>query len=283
MRFLVTGGLGQLGRAAIALLESRGIEVLGTDVPEVPVDDVEKLSACFDAFRPTHVLHCGALTDVDACEGDTELAMRVNGEGTANVAAAAAASGAALVYISTDFVFDGDATRPYRTDDEPRPVSVYGSSKLAGETAVLSHGREDFYVIRTAWVFGPGGANFPKAIMNRANSGEPVRVVDDQVGCPTMTHDLAEAMVDLILSGAAGGIYHACNEGSCTWHKFAVDILEAAAIDVEVGCMSSSELDRPARRPAYSILDCSRLTKVRARPLPSYQDALARYLKEELA
>jgi dTDP-4-dehydrorhamnose reductase len=283
MKFMVTGALGQLGRVTVEELRSRNIEVVGTDLPELSVDDLPSLRAFFADYQPTHVLHCGAITNVDGCETDRELAMRVNGQGTANVAELCRDAGAALVYVSTDFVFDGDGTRPYRHDDVPAPVSVYGESKLAGETAVLSHGRPDFYVTRTAWVFGPGGQNFPKAIMNRANQGLPMSVVDDQVGCPSMTRDLAAAMVDLVLSGAAGGIYHMANEGSCSWHKFACDILAAAGIDVPVATMSSSELDRPAKRPSYSILDCSRLTEVRGAPLPTYQDALERYIQEELA
>ena len=283
MRFLVTGALGQLGRVAVENLEARGITVLATDVPDVPVDDLVKLGQTFREFAPTHVLHCGALTNVDGCESDPDLAHSVNGQGTANVAALCAEIDAALVYVSTDFVFSGESDRPYRHDDPPAPVSVYGASKLAGETAVLQEEQPNFYVARTAWVFGPGGNNFPKAIMNRARSGQPLTVVDDQVGCPSMTRDLAEAMVDLALSGAEGGVYHMANEGSCTWHQFACDIVAAAGIDVEVGTMSSTELDRPAKRPAYSILDCSRLAAVRGVALPTYQDALKRYLQEELA
>ena len=263
--------------------KARGIEVLATDVPEVPVDDLEKLGAAFRGFAPTHVLHCGAITNVDGCETDPDTAHKVNGDGTANVAALAAEVGAAMLYVSTDFVFAGQSDRPYRHDDAPAPVSVYGASKLAGETAVLACDQPNFYIARTAWVFGPGGNNFPKAIMNRARSGEPLRVVDDQVGCPSMTRDLAEAMTDLVLSGAEGGVYHMANEGSCSWHQFACDIVAAAGIEVDVGTMNSTELDRPAERPAYSILDCSRLASVRGKRLPSYQDALQRYLQEELA
>src|SRR5690606_21635975 len=132
-------------------------------------------------------------------------------------------------------------------------------------------------------VFGPGGKNFPRAILERARSGQPLRVVDDQVGRPSMTRDLAEAMVDLLTSGATGGIYHVANEGFCSWHRFAVEILELAGIDVEVGRMRSDELDRPARRPAYSVLDTSRLAALRGCTLPDYHDALERHLKEELA
>ena len=283
MKFMVTGALGQLGRVTVEELQARGVEVVGTDIPELSVEDLPALQAFFEGYRPSHVLHCGAITNVDGCETDRDLAMRVNGQGTANVAEMCKDFDSALVYVSTDFVFDGSGTRPYHHEDAPSPVSVYGESKLAGETAVLSHGRPDFYVTRTAWVFGPGGENFPKAIMNRAKQGLPMSVVDDQVGCPSMTRDLAPAMVDLVLSGADGGVYHMANEGSCSWYEFACDILTRAGIEVPVATMSSSELDRPAKRPSYSILDCTRLTEVRGGPLPTYQDALDRYLEEELA
>lgn len=283
MKFLVTGALGQLGRVTVQELESRGIEAVATDIPEVPVDDAEVLQAFLRGQRPTHVLHCGALTNVDGCEENAELAHRINGQGTANVAFVCAELGARLVYVSTDFVFDGASARPYRPEDAPDPVSVYGASKLAGERAVLEAEQPGFYVTRTSWVFGPGGQNFPRAILNRAQSGEPLRVVDDQVGCPSMTRDLAAAMVDLALSEADAGIYHMANQGSCSWFEFACEILAAAGIQADVSRMGSSELNRSAKRPAYSILDCSRLAEVRGQPLPPYQDALRRYLEEELA
>jgi dTDP-4-dehydrorhamnose reductase len=236
MKFLVTGALGQLGRVTCEHLETRGIEVLGTDVPDVTVDDEQRLAATFEAYRPTHMLHCGAITDVDGCETNSELALLVNGEGTANVAALCRSIGAAMVYVSTDVVFDGTATRPYRHDDAPCPVSVYGESKLVGERAVLEPARSSFYVTRTSWVFGPGG-----------------------------------------------GVYHMANEGKCSWPQFAFEILGAAGIRVEVGTMSSAELDRPAKRLAYSVLSTSRFAAVRGRTLPDYRNALRRYLEEELA
>ncbi len=282
MKFLVTGARGQLGRATVEELESRGIPVVATDIPELPVQDQDLVRGFFAEHRPTHVLHLGAMTDVDGCERDPVLADTVNGTGTANIAAAARDGDAALLYVSTDFVFDGQGTRPYRPEDPPAPISAYGRSKLLGEQAVLSQRGDGFYVARTSWVFGPGGKNFPRAILDRARSGQPLRVVTDQVGCPSMTRDLAPAIVDLVLSGATPGIYHAANEGSCSWHEFACEILAAAGIQAQVGTMTSSELDRPARRPAYSVLDCSRLAEVRGHPLPSYKDALARYVEEEL-
>lgn len=283
MKFLVTGALGQLGRATVEELEARRFQVVPTDLPDLPVENLDLVQELFEKERPTHVLHLGAWTDVDGCELDPGRAHLVNGTGTANVAAAARDVDAALLYVSTDFVFDGRSQRPYRPEDPAAPISVYGASKLAGEQAVRAQAGRKYYVLRTAWVFGPGGKNFPRAILDRARSGEPLRVVDDQVGSPTMTRDLAAAMVDLVTSGAEGGIYHATNEGFCSWHQFACEILAGAGIRAEVATMTSAELGRPAPRPAWSVLDCSRLTGVRGHRLPSYKDALRRYLEEELS
>lgn len=279
--FLVTGANGQLGRALLAAIAARGRTACPTDIPELCVEDAAAVRRWIREQEPRTVLHAGAWTDVDGCERDPDRAQIVNGQGTANVAAACAERDLALVYVSTDFVFDGRAARPYREDDPPAPLSAYGKSKLAGEQAVLAAGRPDFHVLRTSWVFGPGGRNFPAAILQRARSGQPLRVVTDQVGRPTMTHDLADAILDVALGGVPGGLYHASNEGQCSWHQFARDIVAAAGLDVEVSTMTSAELDRPARRPAYSVLDTHKLAAARGRPFPHYRDALRRYLQEE--
>lgn len=283
MDYLVTGANGQLGRAVLAAASARGATVVGVGHAELAVEDEAAVRRCLEQHRPAAVLHCGAWTDVDGCERDPARADLVNHRGTRHLAAACAANGAAMVYVSTDFVFDGAARRPYRVDDPPAPLSAYGRSKLGGERAVLELCPARGCVVRTSWVFGPGGKNFPRAILERARSGQPLRVVDDQVGCPTMTEDLAPALLDLVEQQATSGIYHAANEGACSWHAFAVAILQAAGLGrIEVGRMSSAELARPAPRPAWSVLDCSRLTSVRGRPLPKYMDALERYLAKEM-
>ncbi|MEC7583167.1 MAG: dTDP-4-dehydrorhamnose reductase [Planctomycetota bacterium] len=279
--YLVTGALGQLGRAVMADVAARGQTACATDIPDLCVEDIDSVRRWIGDQEPRTVLHCGAWTDVDGCEQQPDRADLINGAGTANVAKACAEAGIGLVYISTDFVFDGSGERPYLETDAPDPISAYGRSKLLGEQAVLEQGRGDFYVMRTSWVFGPGGKNFPAAILARARSGQPLRVVTDQVGRPTMTHDLAAAMLDLCTSGAEAGLYHASNEGVCSWHEFAVDVVAAAGLDIEVGTMHSSELDRPAPRPAYSVLDTSRLSAARGAPMPHYRDALRRYIEEE--
>ncbi|MGA1526146.1 MAG: dTDP-4-dehydrorhamnose reductase, partial [Planctomycetota bacterium] len=228
---LVTGAGGQLGRAVVAAAEARGWRAASCDRSVLPVEDADLVRERIAQVRPDVVVHCAAWTDVDGCESDPDRADRINGHGTAHVAEACRSVDARLVAVSTDYVFDGfgllDATgapRAYCTDDPAGPRSAYGRSKLLGEEAVLRTPlAAGFYVVRTSWVFGPGGRNFPAAILGRARSGQPLRVVDDQRGCPTFTLDLAEALLDLGVSDAVSGIYHAANEGVVSWHGFAVE------------------------------------------------------------
>lgn len=277
---LVTGALGQLGRTIMAQAKGLGLVAVGVDINEMPLDDRCRIQQVVGAAKPAFVMHCGAITNVDGCEAEPLLAYRINGLATAWIAEAAASVNAGMAYVSTDFVFDGTPYgTPYPVDAAIKPLSVYGASKRLGEEAVLGHGRDDFYVVRTSWVFGPGGKNFPRAILNRARSGKPLKVVTDQVGRPTMTHDLAEALLDIRRLKPAGGIYHAANEGQCSWHKFAVDTLAAAGInDIEVGEQTAADLNLPAARPAWSVLDTSKLATVRGKHLPNYRDALQRHV-----
>jgi dTDP-4-dehydrorhamnose reductase len=279
---LVTGAGGQLGRAVLAEASRRGLRAHGSRHGDMPVEDPRAVHAEIGYRRPAAVVHAGAWTDVDGCERDPERAEAVNGRGTANVASACAEFGIRLAYVSTDFVFDGEARTPYAVDAPCAPLSAYGRSKRSGEIAVLAHGRRDFHVVRTSWVFGPGGKNFPSAILARARAGEPLKVVDDQSGSPTFTLDLAAALLDLLATDTDGGIWHAANDGVCTWHRFATEILAAAGLGhVEVGRTTSAELGRPARRPAWSALDCARLTALRGHALPPYSDAIRRHLALE--
>jgi dTDP-4-dehydrorhamnose reductase len=277
---LITGAAGQLGRTLMTQAKALGLNAVGVDVAEMPLDSREAIEAMVQKIRPSFVMHCGAITNVDGCEAEPLVAYRINGMATAWVAEAAARVDAGMVYVSTDFVFDGTLEgRPYPVDSAIKPLSVYGASKRIGEEAVLAHGREDFYVIRTSWVFGPGGKNFPRAILNRARAGGALKVVTDQVGRPTMTHDLAEAMLDVFKLKPAGGIYHAANEGQCSWHQFAVDTLAAAGMkDIDVGVQTAADLNLPAARPAWSVLDTDKLATVRGKHLPHYLDALARHV-----
>jgi len=283
--YLVTGALGQLGRVVVAQAQRRGRRVLGVDLEEMPLENRAAILGVIAQQQPAFVVHCGAITNVDGCEEQPLLAYRVNGLATAWVAEAAAQHGAGVAYVSTDFVFDGTLHgTPYPVDAVPRPLSVYGASKRLGEEAVLAHGRRDFYVVRTSWVFGPGGKNFPRAILDRARSGQPLKVVTDQIGRPTMTHDLAEALLDIAELRPPGGIYHAANEGQCSWHQFAVDVLQQAGLGhVPVGTQTAAEIRRPAARPSWSVLDTTLLAAVRGKALPHYQDAIRRHLPLDAA
>jgi dTDP-4-dehydrorhamnose reductase len=286
--YLVTGAAGQLGRALLAAARARGRSVLGTDVATMPLDQRAAIQRAIGDARPRAVLHCGAITNVDGCEHDALAAFRVNALGTAWVAEAAAAAGAALLYVSSDFVFDGStAGVPYAVDATPRPLSIYGASKRLGEEAVLAHARPDFHVVRASWLFGPGGRNFVRAILDRARAGQPLKVVTDQIGRPTFAPDLADALLDLAEAKAPGGIWHAANDGQCSWHEFAVEIVRAAGLDVAIGTQTAAEhaaglaaagRPAPAPRPAWSVLDTQKLTALRGRPLPPWRDALRRHL-----
>lgn len=293
-RILVTGAGGQLGRAVLSAAAARGVTALGAGHQDLPVEDGVRVAECIlkgagpaGGAPPTHVIHCGAWTDVDGCEGDPARAQAINGDGTGHLATACAEAGAGLVYVSTDFVFAGDGTEPYLETDPTAPLSEYGKSKQAGEAAVLVHGRDDFHVVRTSWVFGPGGKNFPKAIHNAALAGKSLKVVTDQHGRPTYCPDLAEALLDLALGNregesAPGGVWHASNEGQCNWHRFAVDLLSAAGMgDLHVGEQTAADVARPAPRPAWSVLNTDKLTAFRGGPMPHYRDALERYFQAE--
>ena len=280
--YLVTGGNGQLGRAIAREAARRGRSLCVTGTKELRVEDQASVQRWLREQRPRFVLHGGAWTDVDGCEREPQKAVAQNGTGTAHVADVCAELGIGLVYVSTDFVFDGRANQPYLETDPTGPISAYGRSKLLGEQALTAHQRANFYTVRTSWVFGQKGKNFPAAILSRAKSGQPLKVVTDQIGRPTYADDLAAAMLDLCEIGAPGGVYHCSNEGQCSWRDFAVDILAAAGLgNVSVGGMTSQELGRPAARPAWSVMSTDKLASVRGRRLPDYHDALRRYLKEE--
>ncbi len=276
MNVLVTGAGGMLAQAVVPALRAAGHAVaplVSLDVTRA--DDVRR--AVSDA-RPHWVFHLAAYTDVDGCEERPEHALLVNGAGAGHVAAAAAEVGAAVLAMSTDYVFAGDDPAPRRETDAVGPLSAYGRSKLAGEEAVRASNAQHA-IVRTAWLYGRGGKNFVDTIRARALAGGPLAVVDDQRGAPTWTEDLAGALVGIMEKSLTGTV-HATNEGSCTWHEFACEICALAGVNLTVARLSSAELARPARRPAFSVLDTSRLEMVLGRRLPHWRDALARYLAQ---
>ncbi len=276
MRALVTGAGGMLAQALIPALEGAGHDVLGLPHADADVARPDALDHPIRTFRPDWIVHLAAFTKVDECERRPEHAHQVNGVGTRHVALAAAACGAALLAISTDYVFDGLATRPYHEYDAAAPRSVYGASKWAGEEAVREiHPRH--LIVRTAWLFGRGGPNFVDGILRRARAGERLRVVDDQRGSPTWTVDLSEGLIRLVASGQFG-TFHCTNAGDCTWYDLAAHLLKRAGLEISLERTSSAALGRPAPRPAYSVLSNRRFEQVTGWAMPSWQDAVDRYL-----
>jgi dTDP-4-dehydrorhamnose reductase len=298
VRILITGADGQLGRDLLDCLAGRvpaggrrcallgpegprpGLnhEVLGTDIDTMRVDDRDAVLTTFTAFRPELVLHGGALTAVERCEAEVDVAYAVNAVGTRNVAEAAALVGAHVVYVSTDYVFDGTADRAYREWDTTNPTSVYGASKLAGEREC----RPGSTIVRTSWVCGAHGANMVVTALRLASAGDgELRFVDDQHGSPTFTADLAPAIVTLGLDRRPG-IFHVTNSGATTWWGFVRAVLAEAGADPErVLPIETSALDPPllATRPAYSVLDNMALRLNGLPPLPDWQDGLARLVR----
>ena len=275
---VIVGTAGMLGRALASAAAQRGLDVRAVTGPqELDITDREALTARFADWRPQTVINAAGYTDVDGAEQDPETAGRVNHHGAANLAAACRRHGALLVHVSTDYVFDGAARRPYRPGDPANPINVYGRSKLAGEQAIQEAGGS-WLIIRSSWMFAPWGGNFVRTVLERARSGEALSVVDDQRSRPTHAPDLAEIILDLVAAGAAG-LYHAANGGECTWFELARAALELAGLDVEVTPCSSDEQARPARRPAYSVLDIA-ATAAALGPPRSWRDGLAECVEQ---
>lgn len=270
---LVIGSNGMLGRDLMALLDDRA---RGVDIGEIDITSMESVTRVFDSIMPETVINCAAFTDVDGCESNAERAMEVNGEAVGYLAMACRETGSLLVQISTDYVFDGAKGSPYLEDDAPNPLNVYGESKLAGEmNASFS---PECLIVRTQWLYGLYGKNFVETMLNMAAERDEISVVDDQIGSPTWTVDLAKAVVALVDKGCRG-IYHAANSDFCSWNEFAKAIFEASGITVPVTVMTTAELNRPAHRPAYSTLDCSKLARDAGITMQSWKIALAEYLK----
>jgi dTDP-4-dehydrorhamnose reductase len=261
----------------LAEIDTRGISAMGRDLDTLDISDRRAVSEWIDANRPSAVLNCAAFTAVDECETREEAALAANATAVGHLADACNQAGACLIQISTDYVFDGAGTRPYREHDPVAPASTYGRTKLLGEVAAANAAHH--LIVRTAWLYGRGGRHFVSAIQGQIDRGTTqLRVVTDQVGSPTFCDDLATAVLDL-LDVDARGIVHAVNTGSTSWHGFATEIARLVRADVEIAPVTTESFPRPAPRPAYSVLDTSRLEGLIGRPMPSWQDALARYLE----
>ena len=269
---LVVGAQGMLGRDLMEVLSG---EVRGVDVEEIDITSLESTRRVLLTLKPKVVVNAAAYTDVDGCEGNAELAMQVNGEGVAHLALAALEIGSKLVQVSTDYVFDGGKGTPWREDDPPRPLSVYGESKLAGE--MNARVVPDHLIVRTQWLYGVHGKNFVATMLRLAGVRNEVSVVDDQIGSPTWTVDLALSIKALLDAGCRG-TYHAANAGSCSWNEFARAVFEEAALATRVLPMTTGELNRPARRPLYSVLDCEKLVNDTDFQPRHWREALAQYM-----
>lgn len=276
MRILLTGAQGMLGQALRAELGPKD-EVVPLGRGDLDVADLDAARRAVAQARPEIVVHAGAWTDVDGCELDPDRAFRVNALGTRNVAVACQEIGAGCCYLSTDYVFDGGKPDPYTEFDAPQPASSYGRAKLAGERYV-AHLVSRHWIVRSSWLFGPGGKNFVRTILTRARGGEGLRVVHDQVGSPTYTRDLARAISRLI-RGPYYGVWHVTNSGACSWFDLAEAVLKAAGPGrTRLEPITSKELDRPAPRPRNSILRNYCWELEGWLPLRPWPDALREYL-----
>ena len=278
MKILITGATGQLGHDCVEECRARGHEVHGVSSELFPLSDENVMRAVLEAVEPDAILHAAAYTAVDKAEDEPSLCRKINAAGTEILARLAAARGIRLLYISTDYVFPGTGTTPYETDDMTGPRNVYGASKLMGEEAVMAH-LSQYFIVRISWVFGIHGKNFVKTMLNLAQEHKSLSVVGDQVGSPTYTHDLAPLLAEMITSEKYG-IYHATNEGFCSWAQFATEIFRAAGKTVRVTSVPTHSYPTKAVRPLNSRLSKQSLDAAGFRRLPPWQDAVARYIEE---
>lgn len=274
---LITGAGGMLANAFRDHLDARGRPYRALARADLDVTDERAVLAAVRDTRPDIILHCAAFTRVDDAESDPDAAFLINARSVGFLADAANEAGALLVYPGTDYVFDGTAATPYRPDSEPNPINVYGRSKLEGEAAARRANRH--LIVRLSWLYGPGGKNFVRTVAGRIQKGQPMRIVDDQTGSPTWTSDAAEMVLGLIANEAPAGTCHATSAGSCTWFEFGREI--ARLLDVPQDLISpcpSADYPTPARRPAYSVLECSATERFTG-PRRDWQTALAEAIR----
>ena len=276
MKILVTGVRGQLGHDVVEELTRRGIDAVGVDIEEMDVTDKDSVDSVVRGAAPDAVIHCAAYTAVDAAEENEELCRKVNADGPQNIANVCKELDIKMIQISTDYVFGGEGTHFWKPEDACEPQSVYGRTKYQGELAVRNT-LEKYFIVRIAWVFGINGKNFVKTMLNLAKTHDTIRVVNDQFGSPTYTYDLARLLADMVVTDKYG-VYHATNEGICSWYEFACAIFQEAGISVNVVPVTTAEYAAKAKRPANSRMDNNKLTENGFEKLPAWQDALARYV-----
>lgn len=274
---LVTGAEGQLGSEIAKLLMVSGYQVYGMGKSELDILNEDLVHNVVSKIRPDIIIHCAAYTHVDKAESEPDKAFLVNAIGTRNIAIAAEMVHSKLIYISTDYVFDGCSTTPYHEFSPMSPVNIYGSSKLAGEMYVRDF-HSKFFIIRTSWVFGRTGKNFVKTMLQFSQEKEQLKVVDDQVGCPTYTVDLCKCIIQLMKTNKYG-IYHISNSGSCSWFEFAKEIFSLTNHKIKLEPCTTEQFPRLAKRPKYSVLDQMGLRINQFKPMPHWKDALKRFLE----
>ena len=280
MKILITGANGMLGTDVISALENE--ELILTDVVESDIItklDITDKDATIDYIKdinPDVVINTAAYTDVDGCETNQDLAFKINVDGVKNLALGCKEVDIPLVHLSTDYVFNGDNDKPWTEEEEPNPISVYGETKIASEKAI-EETTDKFFIIRTAWLYGVNGKSFPRTMLELAENNDEISVVNDQVGGPTFTKDLAEAISKLIKTDYYG-LYHLTNSGKCSWYEFTKLIFELANIDVKVKAVTTDEFPRPAPRPKYSVLANNNWKNKGFEPLRDYKEAIAEFL-----
>lgn len=279
MKVLVTGVKGQLGFDVVRELQSRGHEAIGVDIEEMDITDETAVSRVMEETAPEAVIHCSAFTAVDRAEEEQELCYKVNVQGTENIAKMCQKLGCKMLYLSTDYIFSGEGQRPWEPEDTPSPLNAYGQSKYQGEVALRQY-VDKYFIVRISWVFGINGNNFIKTMLRLGKENGAVKVVDDQIGSPTYTFDLAKLLVDMIETEQYGA-YHATNEGICSWYEFAKEIFQEANMkEVTVTPVSSDEFPVKAKRPKNSRMSKEKLVQNGFSLLPSWQDAVKRYIRE---
>ena len=282
MRILVTGAKGQLGSDLLKEFSKRNIDAVGIDIDELDITDSAATRNVIGKINSTNkldaIIHCAAYTAVDNAEDNEALVTEINAGGTKNIAVVAKDLDLAMMYISTDYVFNGEGERPWEPDDYRQPLNVYGMGKYKGELYVEELLKK-YFIVRISWVFGLNGNNFIKTMLRLGKERGAVSVVNDQIGSPTYTPDLSRLLADMILTDKYGR-YHATNEGLCSWYEFAVEIFKQAGLNVNVTPVSSDTLPVKAKRPHNSRMDKSKLLENGFKPLPVWQDALRRYLQE---
>lgn len=277
MKLLVTGYNGQLGYDVVNEAHSRGIEAVGVDIQEMDITNKQQVNDVIKTGNYDAVVHCAAWTAVDKAEEMVDVCRKVNVEGTQNIVEVCKELDIPVMYFSTDYVFSGEGTEPWNEYDNRTPLNVYGQTKYEGELAVETYPKH--FIIRIAWVFGKNGNNFIKTMLRLGKEKGAVSVVDDQIGSPTYTYDLSKLVVDMIQTEKYG-TYHATNEGLCSWYEFACEIFKQANMDVKVTPVDSNAFPAKAKRPKNSRMNKSELDKNGFNRLPSWQDALKRYLFE---